>query len=279
MKLCPYSLTTIVTHDIDELASVAKDWDQTYQQISPGRFTGKITDICFKDIQLYRESYSQAVYGRGGCTRDTYLFGLSVSPQGNILHCGQPATDQNLLTAVGGSEINIRIPGDLIVLAVDATALHQYAETLEGRDIRPLFKSNKVFASSPAQTRQLGRYLATTLEQFETQPKQLESSQTQTLLQASLFQHLMAVLEPLQDNSIVSSATSTQCNHTQIFAKVKDYIVAHETEPMMVADLCSVIGINRRQLENTFQTMVGMTPGKYLRTHRFKPGATSLTTG
>ena len=55
------AVRTVLAHDADALASELTDWQQRYDQISPGLFRGALTERQLPQLQVFRERLSQSV--------------------------------------------------------------------------------------------------------------------------------------------------------------------------------------------------------------------------
>lgn len=60
-----YSYRRRQTRDSDEHAEALKEWDQVYDQLTPGTFEGKVVDIWFKGLQIFRETTNRSVSQSG----------------------------------------------------------------------------------------------------------------------------------------------------------------------------------------------------------------------
>src|SRR5271154_3892698 len=59
------TVAVAVTSDVDEQAALLIDWTQRYHQISPGEFSGSLSQVCFDGVQLMRETTTQRVHQEG----------------------------------------------------------------------------------------------------------------------------------------------------------------------------------------------------------------------
>ena len=62
----PCSVTRVRNSDVGEQAASLRRWDQVYEQLTPGRFVGTLHEVCFRGVQLFRETTSQSVHEAGG---------------------------------------------------------------------------------------------------------------------------------------------------------------------------------------------------------------------
>jgi AraC family ethanolamine operon transcriptional activator len=73
-----YSLVRRETRDADEQAACLRDWDQVYEQLSPGQFEGRFMEIWFRGIQLFREVTNQSVHEEGLMREGERVLGVPV---------------------------------------------------------------------------------------------------------------------------------------------------------------------------------------------------------
>jgi hypothetical protein len=59
----PYTVTRVTSVDVDEQAASLGEWNQVYEQISPGRFAGSLHGVDFGGVRLFRETTNRR------CTR------------------------------------------------------------------------------------------------------------------------------------------------------------------------------------------------------------------
>ena len=52
----PFSVTRATSSDIEEQAASLREWDQVYEQMTPGRSVGGLHEMRFAGVQLCRES-------------------------------------------------------------------------------------------------------------------------------------------------------------------------------------------------------------------------------
>ena len=60
--VAPYSVARVTSTDIEEQAASLDGWNQVYEQMTPGPFVGKLHELRFSGVQLFRETSNQAVH-------------------------------------------------------------------------------------------------------------------------------------------------------------------------------------------------------------------------
>ena len=76
--VAPFSFTRTTSSDIEEQAASLREWDQVYEQMTPGRFVGGLHEMCFAGVQVFRESTSQAVHEAGAPWTGSRAIGVPV---------------------------------------------------------------------------------------------------------------------------------------------------------------------------------------------------------
>ncbi|HVJ77233.1 MAG TPA: AraC family transcriptional regulator, partial [Hyphomicrobium sp.] len=71
------------TSDIDEQAALLRGWNQTYDQISAGRFSGSFFEAQIDRIQVFREITSNSLQQTGALPEGTIAVGAPVSLRGS----------------------------------------------------------------------------------------------------------------------------------------------------------------------------------------------------
>src|SRR5574343_1289133 len=74
----PYSFQRRKTSDSDEHAESLGRWDQIYNQLTPGRFSGEVTDIWFEGMQVFRETTNRSVSQSGTTWKGSFVIGIPV---------------------------------------------------------------------------------------------------------------------------------------------------------------------------------------------------------
>lgn len=100
------SLRTVLAHDADELASKLTNWQQRYDQVSAGRFSGALTERQLPQLQVFRESLSQAVRQSCRVWPDAIWFGLPDHDTATRIN-GRQAADNTLMVRPGDVEFEL----------------------------------------------------------------------------------------------------------------------------------------------------------------------------
>ena len=96
----------VVTRDADEHAANLRQWDQTYEQLTPGPFEGRLSEIWLDGIQFFREITSQSVHEAGSAWQGSRTFGVPLAMTGGVCYRGRSMGPDALLVLEGGEELD-----------------------------------------------------------------------------------------------------------------------------------------------------------------------------
>lgn len=149
--IAPFSVTRTTSSDIEEQAASLREWDQVYEQMTPGRFVGGLHEMCFAGIQVFRESTNQAVHEAGAPWTGSRAIGVPVRMDGTARFRGEPVDVDALVTLGAGDELDFYTPRgfEIFGLVVDEKALEAHARQVEHRDLGAVLAGKGVFKPGP----------------------------------------------------------------------------------------------------------------------------------
>jgi len=262
-----YSMVRRETRDADEQAACLREWDQVYEQLTPGQFEGRFMEIWFRGIQLFREVTNQSVHEAGLMRAGERVLGVPVALQGQGYFCGRPISPDAIMTMRGGDELDFRAPEhfDIVAVSIPVGVLTQYARDIERRDIEDELRNTAVIPANKAEVDAFRGFLLTALESVSRTPAMLQYAAMQKGLEHALLSSVVKAVGPA--DAPARAATSPMARHA-IVARAQDYMRQHVEEPLTVADLCRVLGVSRRTLQYSFQEVLQLNPVSYLRAMR-----------
>jgi AraC family ethanolamine operon transcriptional activator len=263
----PYSMSRVTSADIDDQAANLKQWKQIYEQMTPGHFVGSVHELCYRGVQVFRETTSQAVHESGAPWKGSRAIGVPLRVEGAALFRGQPVDTDVLVTLGGDDELDFYTPRgfDILGLVVDEGALEAHARQVEHRDLAAAFGVNSVLRPDSGRLGEFRRLLLSVLQSLDANPAALRFRQTQRVLEQSLLRALIAVVVDADDGP----APKPPCPSRQhIVDAAKAYMRSHIDQAITVADLCMELGVSRRTLQYSFQQVLGLNPVRFLRAMR-----------
>ena len=262
-----YSLVRRETRDADEQAACLRDWDQIYEQLSPGQFEGRFMEIWFRGIQLFREVTNRSVHEEGMMRAGDRVLGVPVSMQGQGYFCGRPISPDAIMTMRGGDALDFRAPErfDVVAVSIPVAVLTQYARDIEQRNIEQELRNMPVIQPSKAHVDAFRGFLLTALESVSRTPAMLQHAAMQKGLEHALLSSVVGIVGRGEDPA---RATASPTARHAVVSRAQEYMREHVEEPLTVEDLCRVLGVSRRTLQYSFQEVLQLNPVSYLRAMR-----------
>jgi AraC family transcriptional regulator, ethanolamine operon transcriptional activator len=262
-----FSFTLRETPDADDHAACLSNWQQRYDQLSAGVFSGVFEEFCFGNVQLFRERLNQTVHQAGLAWPGSRTFAVPVEIEGTGWFGGEVYDEHSLLTLGAKDELDFRTPRRLEIVActADAGALNAYALQVEHRDLEAELSGRRMAPATPQQLKNLGCLLTTMMASMRATPDLLHHAPMRKAMEQAVFATLLDTLS----SAAQKSASPPSCPTRQgVVARARDYMQAHIDEPITVADLCIELGVSRRTLQYSFQDVLDLNPVKFLRAMR-----------
>lgn len=264
----PYSYRRRQTRDSDEHAEALNEWDQIYDQLSPGSFEGRVVDIWFKGLQIFRETTNRSVSQSGTSWSGCYVVGIPVSMKGAGLFSRQVLTRDSMLTFHSEQEFTLTTPEnfDVVAVAIPEATLLEALQPRSEAELASLFpKSPSVLVTAPGQLDELRSCLLSIFDPVTFEPELLAYPQVQKAMSSAVIGHLAEVLSSASQAPLPSRSFKGRC---QVVKEATDFALTHTAEPITVADLCQKFNISRRMLNYCFQEVLDTNPVQYLRSLR-----------
>lgn len=263
-----FSVRRIITHDADDQAATLGRWDQTYEQLTAGRFEGRLTEVWLDQLQVFRETTYQSVYQAGRAWRGSYTFGIPLVMSSPATFHGRIMEQNSLLTLRADGELDFRTPVrlDIIGMAVPAEELARFAAENTGLDVEMLLKSADLVHCSAADLWSIRRCLSEFFSNLEAHVDSLSrcASARKAVREALVAQLCEVLCAARADGPPPISLVLRR----QLVDRAKTIALDDPCTPVTVADLCRALRVSRRTLQYSFQETLGVSPCSYLRAVR-----------
>jgi AraC family ethanolamine operon transcriptional activator len=250
--------------DIEEHAHLFSGWQWHYDQVTPGRFEGSVTQLHLNGMQLVRDRANQAMVKNGAAWADAVTFSLPLQAREYRVHChGHVINGRCLLTAHGDHIPEVRTPADLEVLCV-AVEQSLLEEALERQQRSLSLPSTAYYRLADADDPDDLIPLARSLMDEHSQQNQalLAHAAIRTGIRDTVLMHLLDRIDSEEVTPLTPHARK------RVVDRACDYALAHRDAPPSIVDLCNRVGASRRKLQYCFQETLGINPVAYLRTLR-----------
>lgn len=256
--------------DIDEHAHNLSSWQLSYDQLTPGRFAGELTELRCGWMQLVRDRSNQAMIKSGQAWQGALTFSLPLAEHGDVYCAGHTISRPSLLVAQADDLPQVRTPGplDLLCIAVERDALQDILQR-QNRELQ--------ITSFPTCYRleETGLHL-----ELRGVLDDLFSTDAQTLNYESIRHALRdAIMLQLLDQVAPDGEHLSATARKRMVDRAREYALTHLDQPFTLLDLCNNIGASRRKLQYCFQEALGLNPLAYLRAVRLNAVRRELLRG
>jgi AraC-like DNA-binding protein len=250
--------------DVHLHAASVHEWEQTYNQLSPGLARSSLCQIDGSRFQLFRERINQRLVQHGQAPRDRVCFALPLSLPGTARLQGREADDRSIFILNGGDEFLFHMPQGMDMLSITfdrETFERSLEESPWSGDFRQWLRQPVVRVPERrlAQCRErLLFLLGRSIEEVDNAlPGQAEEE-----LERDLLEELTCLLaDPGFDRHqrLASSPGSF------IVEKCHRMTLLERQAAPSVIDLCDRLRISRRTVQNSFRAVTQTTPVNYIR--------------
>jgi AraC family transcriptional regulator, ethanolamine operon transcriptional activator len=255
---------TSIAHDADEQARNLHGWKQTYDQLTPGRFVGRLTGLHLDDMHVFCETTSQSLRQTCEVPPDSDWFGIPAADDSTGRIGPQPIRGESLAFQRGGVEFELLTPGDYAIFGVVVRdeLLQRHASTVEHDDLVARAEhAGTIAVDSSART----RFCALLRDVLDGTAHTLLSERARRDVQTSV---LSALFELCAATALEPVAVPARPRRQWIVSEARDYVLANRERPVGVPELCERLHVSRRTLQYCFQDVLGLAPASYLRVIR-----------
>lgn len=255
------------THDVHEHAASLALWDQRYEQISCGRFEGRIEELRIGPVQLFREQTSRALVQQGLPRPGTLTLAVALSDAAESRICGHALRPDGGYAVIADGEFELVTHGafDVLGLDIDRQALASHATQVCGTavavDDLPL---RGLYGHDPQQA-ELRALLQDTLRTVRESPGLLQHMAMRRALVQTACDLLLARIQLPQT---APEPPVTAASRERVVREARAWMRAHAHEPIDVPTLCAALGVSRRTLQYSFEAVLQLSPVSYLRALR-----------
>jgi AraC family ethanolamine operon transcriptional activator len=264
------------TSDIDEQAALLRGWNQTYDQISAGRFSGSFMEAQIDRVQLFREITSNSLQQTGALPEGTVAVGAPISLRGSATFCGRPCDGRQLHVFSGNDAFEFFSPSglDIVGFVLNERDLRSALTCDEFEEIMPsLTKPHLRFVDLNALKRMLNIFS----DVYEIVSEPADSTCDPVRLSSMSRDMIGAVVNGLA-HGYRERYDVPPAKRALIVRSARDLISEWPQDFMCIADLCRELGVSRRALQQSFQETLGVKPSAYIRAVRMNGARRAIKT-
>jgi AraC family ethanolamine operon transcriptional activator len=260
------SMSVSESADPAEHAGQFSGWNLRMDQVSSGRFAGRLIAIRLNGLEIVRETTSRALIKEGAAWPGALVFSLPLAASSTAHFNGRSLVFPSVLITDGTDLPPLLTSTELDVVSI-AVARDRLSSSLEALGEKRAADSVAGYGQHYPAFNGLPHGVAGLQHGFRQicqEGSHLHSAIGFARARASLEDTVIeAIADILAENSWadVNSVTAQK----RCVDRIREYLFAHVDDPPSIADLCRYAGVSRRTLQVCFRDAVGLTPSQYLR--------------
>ena len=236
--------------DSEFLKSVVSDSDARHQQVTAGKFEGKLKRIILPDIIIDHGEYNLKLIAEGAFSPNTVTFMIvhQMDEIGKV--CGADLIGGSLIVLPLHADAEFTIPQHTIWTAINVPKKHLAKYGLEVNTTQLFTLDKKTFAQFNQTYLEIEKQLS-------------EGIESQEVLQDMILSHFIGAIESLENRLELAYSDGYL-----MALNVRDYIVEHIVEPVQMYKLCQLTNKSVRTIERTFKQVFNLTVREYHSSYR-----------
>lgn len=266
----------VLSNDIDEFALAQPHWSLHYEQLSSGRFEGRLRHVQLPGLRLVHEHSTCATWQRGELGSGHIGFAMPVGLAGHAAFNGQALNADSIM--IGRSEqLDLCLPAGagVVAVVVDAQLLGTLWEHLYQKRMSAWFDHQVVVSARPGLAETLRQLHLRAMADAESLPGLLGNPQAMLQLRDAV---LIEWIEALPTKVEVDEHTSGEARK-RVVNRACELMLSQRDEPLTILQVCDRIGASPRKLEYCFRSVLGVAPAKYMRAARLNGVRRELRSG
>lgn len=264
------------TSDIDEQAALLRGWNQTYDQISAGRFSGSFLEAQIDRVQLFREITSNSLQQTGALPEGTIAVGAPISLRGSATFCGRPCDGRQLHVFSGHDQFEFFSPRGLDIVGF-VLLEHDLRSALTSDELEEIMPSlaKPHLRSVDLSALNRVRHIFSDVCEIVTEPS---DSTCDPIRLSSMSRDVISAVANGLAHGYRDRFDVPPAKRTQIVRNARDLVSEWPNDFMCIADLCRELGVSRRALQQSFQETLGVKPSVYIRAVRMNGARRAIKT-
>ncbi len=244
--------------DVDQHAGNLTNWLQEYDQLGEGVFYGRLEELAFDKLQVFKEHTSRALRQDCNVWPNALWLGIPANRQPCRID-GQSVQGNQIMCRPGSCDFELVTPEcfDILGIVVDLDLLRGMA-AVQGMDVSACRLTEPRLMLSEATLSGL-RYVIERLIHSELATAASRLSQDLVM---------MALLQVLEEQTPCQQNVPSYAHRKAVVDRVKSHLRENGEAPVTMIELCELTHVSRRTLQYSFESILGISPLRYLRVTR-----------
>lgn len=250
---------------MDQHCSSQEGWALRYEQMSPGKFSGRLHQVHLPDMTVLREDTNIGLRQRGRLDSDVYGFAMALHDHQELFFSGKLVPPHAIMCGKG-DDVDMQTPPNfsLIAVAVRRSLLNPLWERMYHKPLAPWLEKQLVLGTTAIKAQCLrDTQIAALAYCSENAALHPSAEVLQQLRDEILIEWIEALPSQVDTSDLISLARKKK-----LVDKACEVMMSHTDEALSILEICSQVGTSRRKLNTCFQDVLGTTPVKYLRSLR-----------
>lgn len=253
--------------DLQASALIYERWNQRYDQLSCGRFSGSIHEIELPAFTMLRETSNRVILQKGCTPAGVFAIGALMSLGEGGYHCGDLMQPRMAALLDPKTEFEIRTPESFDLVAA-VFSPQQLCTDLDDSSVdyheleHDLLNCAKTIA--PENTGALTDFLIRAYDSARCVPEFLFMPSNLRQLAEEFYALVGEVIQV----GTGAHKHAVCLNRERIVRRMRAYLDAYPEAALNITDICDEIGVTRRTLQNATQQVFGISPQHYLKAIR-----------
>lgn len=238
-------------------------WDQSYVQLSAGSFVGTIQHVGLGSLNLVRETTNRVLHEQGRMRGNHRIICVPISMTGLAYFNGLPWTVDSCTSLAGEADFDLVTADalELISLSVDSDRLGDHFDPSEDSPSA----ASSIIRLPPRRLLSLISLLRSILQAVASDPGILKLAIVRNDIEDALCEAMADILYRTAEQRSPRTVHSVR---RQIVWAAIEHVRSDAYGNVSVSDLCRMLRINRRTLQDYFLSVVNLSPKQYLLAYR-----------
>ncbi|MDX2321905.1 MAG: helix-turn-helix domain-containing protein [Moritella sp.] len=245
-------------NDANKHASNLSLWSQEYDQFSNGAFYGRINEVVLAQTSVFKEYTNQSL--RQQCNINDGGIWLGFSADNNRCRINGLHTQENtIMCRTGQQDFELMTPPNFSVfgIVIDKSALIQ-AANMQKLALDEIIPSLEL----------LPYYAAGTISTLRYFIEHLLSSQLLNITSRIQEDILISAVIELLMNKQPAMTTRVSYRKRRVTVETIIQYMTTSTYPTTISELCNIANVSRRTLQYSFESILGISPQRFIRLTR-----------
>ena len=269
-------VSTVHLNDVDEQAGMLLDWEQEYQQLGHGKFSGTLSGAEVAEFTLIRETSNKALHESVMPPEDQIVVGMCFGSENSPTFNGKLFDQNSLLIIDGRRSHDIRTEGYLELLGI-AVNRDYFFSKLQEQDA--CIASDAINATvtqlAPRAADMLRQYFIMMSDMLQNRAEHLPSALTPRMLANSALSNIALAVSLSKPDQYRDSLPKQQ-RRDRIVQNAINYLRKNACEEIGILDVCAATHVSRRTLQYCFEERLNISPLQYLKALRLNQARRQL---